>query len=101
MTPTDALITESLEASINLEFNKKLLIKAADVLTIAQKAFKKYAEWQRNVIGYDKAYKRMEPWTYYTSKEQANKKATDALNAYRRLIKAYRKLLFQVYTEKN
>jgi hypothetical protein len=98
---TNALLNESLNASITIEVNKRQLVRAACLLTIAQKAYKRYTEWKMYSNRYDVAYKRMEPWTFVNTKERTIKRATDASAAYVRLIQAYRKILFHLFTNKN
>lgn len=96
---TNTLLTESLEASINLEVNKKQLMRAACILTIAQKAFKRYTEWKMYASSYDRSYRAMEPWTFINSKERTIKRATDAHAAYARLMKSYRRILYHLFTK--
>jgi hypothetical protein len=98
---TNALLTESLQASIDIERSKTKLLRAACMLTIAQKAFKRYVQWQMYFNSYDASYRSMEPWTFINSKDQTLKRSHDAHAAYQRLMKSYRRILFQVFTNKN
>jgi Na+-transporting NADH:ubiquinone oxidoreductase subunit NqrF len=95
------LLTESLQASVALETNKKQLLKAATYLTIAQHAFSRYAEWKRNSERYSEAWRRLEAWTFINTQERTEKRAADALAAYHRCMNSYRKILFTLFTNKN
>ena len=101
MINSNALLTESLQASVILETNKKQLLRAATLLTIAQKAFSRYVTWANNYQAYDKAVSNYEPWTLINSKHRTLKRASDALEAYHRCMTSYRKILFTLFTDKN
>lgn len=89
-------LTLTLQASIDFETGRRNLKLLRGYLIIAEKAYKKWLQWNENFRIYDSAERRCEAWTFDNTKIKTAYKAECAFRAYVRCMAGYNSLKKQL-----
>lgn len=86
-------LTETLKVSVMLEVNKRKAKRITAYLTMAEKAYKRFLEWNGKLMRYDIAERKVEGWTLTHSKIETAHIAERSWKIYKRCIEVYIRLV--------
>jgi len=96
MITTHDQLTATLKTSIDFEANRHALKKLNRYLIIAEKAYKKWLQWNDLYRIYDAEERRCAAWTFDNTKIKTAYKAECAFLAYIRCMRAYNQIKLEL-----